>query len=316
MTDSMMTRPTLQDLVKEAMAGTISKAEISAEATRQLITQGDENEGEKTASVQAPDHIPTQYVEKLADALGYLADTFEKSAEGVTPGSGPGALEVTQATSSEKNIDAGEGGQAVSADQPPKNPALQAEQVQGGKANTGLETNDDMSHAEQPVEPIKNEKTSIGPSTGDKTVTASAQDLFEQNLERLTTIGEDDVHAEEKKAAADVVTRVFNAATLLEMEKDARPSPRVIIPAGQAEARAMYKAIRRAARKKGWNIGLGTGAVGGLGTGAVGGYAVGKASGKKKLAEDAINPANISADRKSTRLNSSHIPLSRMPSSA
>lgn len=210
MTDSMMTRPTLQDLVKQAMAGTISKSEISAEATRQLITQRDDNGyEEKTASARAPEHIPTQYVEKLADALGYLADTFEKQSEDVTPGNGPGALEVTQATSSEKNIDAGEGGQAVSSMQPPKNPATQAEQVQSGKANTGLETNDDMSHGEQPVEPVKNEKASIGPSTGDKTVTASAQQMFEQNLARLSKVGSasspivDRIRAESAKLAED-----------------------------------------------------------------------------------------------------------------
>ena len=36
----------------------------------------------------------------------------------------------------------------------------------------------------------------------------------------------------------------------------------------------------------------------------------------KTLGEGIINCTRLSGDRKSTRLNSSHIPLSRMPSSA
>jgi hypothetical protein len=77
------------------------------------------------------------------------------------PGVGPGAISILQATSGDENIDAGELGHAVPQNTPPKTPALQVEQVQGGKANTGLETNDDMMHKEQPVSPIKNQTASI-----------------------------------------------------------------------------------------------------------------------------------------------------------
>ena len=178
-------RPSLNDMIKAAMQGTIDQVDVTAEAARQLVHQGI-NDEVKTASVsQAPSHIPTDHVEKLAEAIDYIAMTISKEAEGtnsVQVGEGPGALKVLQATSNGPNIDAGQLGTASGTNLPPKNPSTQAEKVQSGASGTGLETNDSMMHAEQPIEPISNQKASIAASPGDKTVTAAA------NMQRLLKI--------------------------------------------------------------------------------------------------------------------------------
>jgi len=178
---TMKERPLLHDMVKAAMAGTTQRLSVNIEAEKQASART----GVKTAS--APEsvkgHVPTELAIKLADALGYIQSQIIKEAD-LMPGQGPGALQVMQATSSETNIDAGDRGQATSKNQPPRSPALQAEQVQEGNAGTGLETNDDMQHPEQPVEPIKNEKT-------------SSAKLASRNLERLMKVGA-------KKTAAPV----------------------------------------------------------------------------------------------------------------
>lgn len=185
---TMIAKPTLQDMIKAAMAGTVGKVDITKEAMRQARNQGvDVDEEEKIAS--APDHIPTELVTKLAGAIGYIAEQIkqadEASASGVGPGQGPNALEVLEATSSEKNIDAGQLGGASSQNTPPKNPGIQAEEVQSGKANTGLETNDAMSHGEQPTEPISNERTGIGPSTGDGDFKTGSAKLAQETKEAI-----------------------------------------------------------------------------------------------------------------------------------
>lgn len=143
------TRPSLQDMVKQAMAGTTNALQVNLEAARQSA-QGTT----KTAS-KAPvssSSVSTEMVSKLASALGYIEAELRKEAEG--PGEGPGALTVME--SNVPGVTNGDSGQATSKNQPPMNPALQPEQVQEGSAGTGLETNDDMSHPAQPVEPIKN----------------------------------------------------------------------------------------------------------------------------------------------------------------
>ena len=157
----MMTpRPTLQDMVKAAMAGTISKVDISTEADRQFLQQATQ-EAAKTA--EGISHVPTEYVEKLADAVDYIADELRKEGEQGNvqqPGTGPNALPVLEATSSETNIDAGQLGSATAKHQPAA-PVTQTEQVQSGKADTGMATNDDAMRPEQPVEPISNEKAAL-----------------------------------------------------------------------------------------------------------------------------------------------------------
>ena len=186
-------KPDLHQLVKAAMAGTISQVDINAEAARQVATQ-DGGVPQEQQEEAAP-HLSTEYIGKLASALGYLAEQTKLADQGNVqmPGVGPGTLGVLPATSKEKNIDAGEGGQATAAAIPPKNPPTQGEVVQVGKANTGLETNDDMKHSEQPKDPWKNEKATLQNAftqqSGDPT-TKTSEALYERNLERMLQVGE------------------------------------------------------------------------------------------------------------------------------
>ena len=169
-------RPNLHDMLKAAMEGTIAKADINAEAARQIAHHRGESE-EKTASAASPEHYSTEHITKVAAALDYIAEQM-KVAEGPGPGQGPGALRVMPATSTGSVLEAGQSGEAIHKDQPPMNPPTQGEEVQVGNANTGMQTNDDMMHGEQPVSPIKNQSAPL------KTASA-AQGLFEANLARL-----------------------------------------------------------------------------------------------------------------------------------
>jgi len=159
MSTTMIATPDLHDLVKEAMEGTASKVDISAEASRQLANVGQELPGHtKTASAEEelPEHLPTEYIYKLAGALDHMA----KIAEGTTkiqPGKGPNALEVLEATSSEENIDAGGMGEAKT--KIPVSPAMTSSGVAKDSSNA-MDENSEMSHPEQPVDPMHNEKTS------------------------------------------------------------------------------------------------------------------------------------------------------------
>lgn len=153
---TMHERPSLQAMVKAAMAGTANALQVNLEATRQATSHRGSTKM-ASAVAETPGQVSSEHVHKLASALGHIGQMILKEAEGdLGPGEGPGALTVMQATSSETNVDAGEQGQATAAHQPPMNPPLQAEKVQEGNAGTGLETNDEMQHPEQPVEPIKN----------------------------------------------------------------------------------------------------------------------------------------------------------------
>lgn len=129
-------RPSLNDMVKAAMAGTIAKSEITREALRQT---GEEFSTKIASAQYSDDHVSTQDVHKLASALGYLANSFRKEAYDLGPGAGPGALEVSGAKASGNSLDAGESGHAIASNQPPMTPALQRDQVQSGKSNTGLQ---------------------------------------------------------------------------------------------------------------------------------------------------------------------------------
>jgi hypothetical protein len=173
------TRPNVNQLVKAAMAGTLKKADINAEALRQIGTSAPPEE--ETAA-----HISTERVSKLASALGYLADMYKQADQGNVqmPGEGPGALPVSQATSSEPNIDAGESGQATAQHQLPKNPPLQREEVQQGKANTGLQTNDDANKPEQPIDPWANEKATL-----QNAYTKQSSALLARNYDRMMNFG-------------------------------------------------------------------------------------------------------------------------------
>lgn len=149
---TMMQRPTLQDLVKEAMEGTVHKIDISMEAERQMANAGSVvREQTKTASVAAA-HTPTDYVQKLANALDYIVKT---SSEGVGVGAGPNALPVLQTTSSEENVDVGDMGEAHNTI--PMTPAMQSSGV-APDAATAMATNDSANFPAQPVDPMGNEK--------------------------------------------------------------------------------------------------------------------------------------------------------------
>lgn len=98
---SMAARPFgLQDMVKAAMGSALSKVKVSSDARRELT----EARSEKTASANS-DHVSTQYAEKVASTLSYMADELEKEASefesSVGPGRGPGALELSAATGKE-----------------------------------------------------------------------------------------------------------------------------------------------------------------------------------------------------------------------
>lgn len=155
---TMFQRPNLQDLVKEAMEGTARRVDVNLEASRQLAKLGGAQPIVKQASAQ-PQITPTTYITKLASALNYLSKQAEEGTNALGPGKGPNALDVMAASSNEANIDAGQGGQATAGNQPPKNPPMQSSGVAKDPANA-LETNDDMMHGEQPVDPMGNEKTS------------------------------------------------------------------------------------------------------------------------------------------------------------
>ena len=173
---TMAHQPTLQDMLKAAMSATINEVDITREAARQQHTHQGTTPQEKTASAAPQDiHYSSEHLEKMASALDYIGENIKAAETTQEPGKGPGALEVLEATSSEANIDAGQSGSAIPKDQPPMSPSTQTEEVQGGKANTGMETNDSMSHPEQPVEPISNEKGKIGPTEGTKQASALEQ---------------------------------------------------------------------------------------------------------------------------------------------
>jgi len=165
-----MNRPTLQDLVKVACEGAAAKVDISLESARQIANAGETppKETEKTAA--AEDHIPTDYTEKLSSALYFLAKEMDPKIADVNfpgtenntgPGKGPNTLDVAAAKSEETNIDAGQMGSATQQNQQPKDPPLQKDPTRKPDPGTGLQTNDEMMHAEQPVEPISNEKTTL-----------------------------------------------------------------------------------------------------------------------------------------------------------
>jgi hypothetical protein len=239
-------------MVKAAMEGATHRLSVNIEAGRQEQTRSGVKTANAKASSSSPGHVSTELCQKLAGALGFISQQIVKEAEG--PGEGPGALTVMQATSNEKPLEPGESGQATGKNQPPRTPETQSEQVQSGNAGTGLETNDDMMHGEQPVEPIKN---------------ASA--LVQANLAKVSSaLG----------AAMGVRNAVRNTAV------DAVSKGKALGQKGVDWAKANPK--------KAIGIGAGAAAVGGgaaLASRKKEGSA--PIALIRKLAEDAINPAHI-----------------------
>ena len=177
-----MKRPQLHELVKEAVAGTVSKVDIDVEAERQLANMG---EGppvqEKTAAVAAPaeELTPSDYIEKLAGALDYGANLLKQADVAETklkPGEGPNALQVLEAPGGENPVKPGNQGQATPKNVVPMTPAVISTEVAKDPANT-MADNYRMMHPEQPVEPISNEKITLK--------NASAQALYLKNQSAL-----------------------------------------------------------------------------------------------------------------------------------
>lgn len=190
----MAERPNLQTMLKAAMLATSEQINVNDEAARQLA----HHQGEvKVASAEdeLPDHYTSEHIEKMASALDYVADQIKVADDGNVqqPGKGPNSLDVLESNNTSDNIDAGEGGHAI-AKNLPKPPAEQKEEVQVGKANTGMSTNDAAAHPEQPVSPIKNENASIAPASPlpaptTQTKAASVEELAASNLERIAKMG-------------------------------------------------------------------------------------------------------------------------------
>lgn len=301
---TMHERPSLQAMVKAAMAGSSSALQVTLEATRQSSTQSGST---KTASAKAvnSNSVSTEMVQKLASAIGHIEQLILKEAEG--PGEGPGALEVTEATSSETNLmDAGQSGQATSKNQPPMNPPLQADKVQEGNAGTGLETNDEMSHPEQPVEPIKNAAAQILERLSK---TAKDEDPKGHHLRRslLGNATSAAIEAEKGKKLKAFGEAAGNSA------KNSAGGLGLGAAAGGALG-AGLGALKGG--KDGARRGAAAGALAGAGLGAMAGKLRGEHGAKaseihgkyskhagapieliRKLAEDAINPAQISASK-------------------
>ncbi len=190
-TMEMAELPTLQTMLKAAMAATASQVDVNGEAARQLSHHQDESTKVASADSAQQDHYSSEHIEKMASALDYVADQIKEADEGNVqePGKGPNSLDVLESNNSAENIDAGEGGHAI-AKNLPKAPTEQKEEVQVGKANTGMATNDDTSHPEQPLKPIKNENAAIAPASPLPTPTTQtkAASADEATLERLFKI--------------------------------------------------------------------------------------------------------------------------------
>lgn len=114
---TMMPTPTLQDMVKAALAGAQSRAQLSAEAARQQNNLGEGSE-EKSASKMAAssEGVTTEYAEKLAEAIEFALPQIKKA----TIGEGPNTLKVMEAKA-EKPIPENKG---QGHHQPPMNPGM------------------------------------------------------------------------------------------------------------------------------------------------------------------------------------------------
>jgi hypothetical protein len=126
-------RPSLNDMVKAAMAGTQGKLAINADVTRQLA-----GGSEKTASAapSTPGHISTDRLHKLASAAAYCAAQLLKEAEESQVGVGKGstALPVSETPNKGENVDAGGLGEAKPQHVVSMSPATEAP-LAGGASN-------------------------------------------------------------------------------------------------------------------------------------------------------------------------------------
>lgn len=192
--ETMMRRPTIHDLLKEAMDGTISKVSVTEEAERQMA-----NVGVKTASVQTKPIVttPLDFVEKLAGALEHLADLQLKEAK-VTggPGHGPGSLAVTSSPLPPPPPGLGQSGKARH--QPPLHPSS-ASSGAGKDPPTGLQTD------------VK-DRTAFGKSVNTSDKFASLQEKNLAHVQNLTKAAEPTPKvATQSRFSPEVLDKMFEA---------------------------------------------------------------------------------------------------------
>lgn len=164
--------PNLQDLVHASISGVMSRTKIAEEAKRQAHDEPEKcskcsKDKEKCScgGKMASAGVSTAQVTKLAGALDYLADVFSKTATENKPGSGPGALQVTEATASTSLPD--HKGQATPKNVVPMHPGEEKVRPTEQSA-TALATNDKSP-----------------PGAGGKTPEKVAADLAAANIEKV-----------------------------------------------------------------------------------------------------------------------------------
>lgn len=197
-------RFTIQEMIKSAAEGAASSAAITREAIRQLLPQQEDAPVKVAAPTVDNNGVSTVYVDKLAAAVEYIVEQEKLASEGQGPGQGPNAHGVLEAQSSEENVDAGEMGQALQAHQPPMNPPMQIDPSRAADPGTGLETNDDMMHPEQPDAPAKVSSVRSFARRGKELVTGSRIRRFENDLK--------DLKAERSKRYGSAATTAAGAA--------------------------------------------------------------------------------------------------------
>lgn len=156
---TMMGRPTVQDMIQAAVAGTAARMSINAEAMHQMKLASEtcskcnkspcECKDEKKPSKPPEDEkTASSHVEKLASALEFAALLVKEgsiqidggSSSGTGPGEGPNTLHITESMSGPPpggtNM-----GTAISKDIPPKNPPMQRG-LSGAGGGTSLMKND------------------------------------------------------------------------------------------------------------------------------------------------------------------------------
>lgn len=316
MTTTMMQRPNLHDLIKEAMEGTASKVDISAEAMRQLENVGATTLAHTKTASAAPaqsSRVPTEYLHKLAGALDHMVKTASEGTTTIQPGKGPNALEVLETTSAGENVDVNMGGARAKI---PTSPAMESSGVAKDPANA-MATNATMSHPEQPEDPMHNEK--------------SAAALYAKNLAvfGIKTAADKDDKSKTLSTGEKVLSGVLGGAGAYMGARDARAEGKSALKGGaigalkgvpgglvgsMAGGQAGHHIGKAVGGDKGALVGQLLGGVAGQTAGQIGSYKL--LSGKKKeasilernlavmgiakQAEDAINPAQISAGKTET----------------
>lgn len=165
-------RPTIQDMLKMAMAGTssaagsaVSRIKVAQEAKRQLenleeeegFPPSKEKKTEDEKKEEPKEKVSGAYVLKLASAVEYCAELLEKEGADlagpytltetpVAPGKGPNALEVSESPMPAP-VNQKDTGQAIASDQPPLNPPTQKAMPQE-RGGTQLQNDADSAPAD------------------------------------------------------------------------------------------------------------------------------------------------------------------------